>query len=228
MVKKSTKKDKQGTIGIRRSSRIREQLQKTSTDLTRSTSTASKTSSVTSKRKRNGVSEERSEAENATIVGRQHSKRVKSINETQSASVVIQDTTIPQVTTIVMQQSKRLGRPPKSTPLSAADSGLSADITSKISIQSKRRGLHTVEKLYKLKLKPKRRKGDTFTVPIPTRPQKICRVYAIGSNEFSQCGTVKEPEVLKLSIISLKQFKIVDISVQGQFIVLRLLPMVKL
>ncbi|RIA80426.1 regulator of chromosome condensation 1/beta-lactamase-inhibitor protein II, partial [Glomus cerebriforme] len=47
---------------------------------------------------------------------------------------------------------------------------------------------------------------------IPKLPQQIGHVYAIGSNDFSQCG-VEETEVFKLSHIkSLDQFNIVDIS----------------
>ncbi|RIA81261.1 regulator of chromosome condensation 1/beta-lactamase-inhibitor protein II [Glomus cerebriforme] len=36
----------------------------------------------------------------------------------------------------------------------------------------------------------KKQSKDTFTVPIPIRPQQIGKVYAIGSNDMSQCGAL--------------------------------------
>jgi regulator of chromosome condensation len=62
-------------------------------------------------------------------------------------------------------------------------------------------------------LKPKRRKGDNFTLSIPSRSKQICQVFAIGSNEFTQCG-MEGLECFKQlkHIKSLEKFKIVDIS----------------
>jgi hypothetical protein len=199
------------------------------------------TSSVTStrhkrKRKRASTSQVNLAHQPATgtTVGRRRSKKVKFtqtaapsrsvvpsiaiVQETQVASsVVIQDTAVPQVTTTAapaMQHPKKRGRPPKtvSTVLYNTDSDLSTDGTA--AKQSKKRGHHVVEEDHKLILKPKRRKGDTFIVPIPTRSQQICQVYAIGSNEFSQCGKVSGYENLKnvSHIQALDQFNIVDIS----------------
>ncbi|GES78269.1 Ran GDP/GTP exchange factor [Rhizophagus clarus] len=102
------------------------------------------------------------------------------VQETQVASsVVIHETTVPQVTTTIVPAMKS-SKKRSTAGLSAEDSELSTGSTSK---RSRKR---TVEEDYKL-LKPKRRKGDTFTVPIPTRPQQIGQVYVIGSNELSQC-----------------------------------------
>ncbi|PKC63099.1 RCC1/BLIP-II [Rhizophagus irregularis] len=109
-----------------------------------------------------------------------------------------------------MQQSnqpKRRGRPPKSALtviLPATESTLARQ-------PRKRENRADHGKI----LRPKRRKGDTFTIPIPTRSQKIGRLYAIGSNELSQCGIEDSQvtEATKLSIISsLDNFNIVDIS----------------
>ncbi|RIA87283.1 hypothetical protein C1645_827991, partial [Glomus cerebriforme] len=36
----------------------------------------------------------------------------------------------------------------------------------------------------------KKQSKNTFTVPIPIRPQQIGQVYAIGSNDMSQCGAL--------------------------------------
>ena len=74
---------------------------------------------------------------------------------------------------------------------------------------SKKRLSNEVHKLPK----PKRRKGDTFSLNIPTRQQKIGQVFVIGSNEFSQ-GGVEDVEHFKKfkSIETLEKFKIVDIS----------------
>jgi hypothetical protein len=121
----------------------------------------------------------------------------------------------PQVTTTMQQsnQPKRRGRPPKmaSTVVRPATDS----VESTLAKQSRKRENHAVEKDHKTILRPKRRKGDTFTSPIPSRPQKIGLVYAIGSNEAFQCGVEDSDvaEVTKLSIIkSLDQFDIVDIS----------------
>ncbi|GBB96947.1 hypothetical protein RclHR1_02880013 [Rhizophagus clarus] len=118
----------------------------------------------------------------------------------------------PQTTTTTQKptQSKRRGRPPKTAltaVLPATDSTLAK--------QSRKRENHAVEYDHSKILRPKRRKGDTFTVPVPTRPQQIGRVYVIGSNELAQCGIGDSDvtEVTKLSIIRLlDKFNIVDIS----------------
>ncbi|RIA94469.1 regulator of chromosome condensation 1/beta-lactamase-inhibitor protein II [Glomus cerebriforme] len=95
---------------------------------------------------------------------------------------------------------QKRGRPTKATA-AAADSTLR---------KSRKRA---VEEDHKLTLRPKRRKWDTFTVPIPSRPQQIGQVYAIGSNLFAQCGMGSIESSKKLDRIkSLEQFKIVDIS----------------
>lgn len=118
----------------------------------------------------------------------------------------------PQATTTAqkLKQPKRRGRPPKT-----ASTTVLPATNSIIARQPRKRENHAVENDHSIILKPKRRKGDTFTVPIPTRLQQIGRVYAIGSNELAQCGIEDSDvtEVAKLSIIrSLDQFNIVDIS----------------
>lgn len=128
------------------------------------------------------------------------------VQESQVASsVVIQETTVPQVTTTIIPAMKSSKK--RST------AGLSAEVSeSSTGSTSRRSRKRAVEEDYKL-LKPKRRKGDTFTVPIPTRPQQICQVYVIGSNEFSQCGMEGIENSKKLEYIkTLEEFKIVDIS----------------
>jgi len=210
MVKNSNPEQQASEDPIRRSTRIRgeaKSIQK-NTDVTDVLDT-----SVTIYKRKREVSEERDKdqvnLDNGITNGHQHSKKVKStqINvyhdtnqETQETSVIIQDTA-PRTTIIV---KKKRGRPPKTT-----NSELSINI-----IPTKGKRLYNiVEKEGKPKLKPKRRKNDTFIIPIPTRPQQICQVYVIGSNMFSQCGETEEEEaVSKLSIVSLEQFDIVDIS----------------
>jgi len=100
-----------------------------------------------------------------------------------ASSITTQDNMVPQVTAAIQQFRKR-GRPPKTT--------LTSDPAAT--------------------LKPKRRKGDTFTVSIPTCPKRIGQVYAIGSNDISQCGMAKDYKIQKISIIPMEQFNIVDIS----------------
>lgn len=121
----------------------------------------------------------------------------------------------PQSTTTMQQsnQPKRRGRPPKTALTVVPPPTVSAEST--LARQPRKRENRAVENDNGKLLRPKRRKGDTFTIPIPTRPQKIGRVYAIGSNEFSQCGIgdFQVTEATKLSIISsLDEFNIVDIS----------------
>ncbi len=146
---------------------------------------------------------------------------IATVQESQVASsVVIQDTTIPQVTTttIPVMQRKR-GRPPKVYGTSTAGSGSyvngrESTLTASAVQVSRKRGYHVLEEEHKLALKPKRRKGDTFTVPIPIRPQQAGQVYAIGSNDCFQCGMGETVESLKKvrRIPDLSQFNIVDIS----------------
>ncbi|PKY47401.1 RCC1/BLIP-II [Rhizophagus irregularis] len=126
------------------------------------------------------------------------------VQESQVASsVVIQETTIPQVTTTIIPAMKSS----KKRLTATEDSELLTGSTS-----SRRSRKRAVEEDYKL-LKPKRRKGDTFTVPIPTRSQQIGQVYVIGSNEFSQCGMEGIENSKKLEYIkTLEEFKIVDVS----------------
>ncbi|CAB4417373.1 unnamed protein product [Rhizophagus irregularis] len=51
-----------------------------------------------------------------------------------------------------------------------------------------KRGNNVVEDDNTQILNAKRRKWNTFIVPIPTFPKRIGQVYAIGSNDMSQCG----------------------------------------
>jgi hypothetical protein len=129
------------------------------------------------------------------------------VQESQVASsVVIQETTVPKVTTTIIPAMKS-SKKRSTTGISAEDSDLSTGSTS-----SRRSRKRAVEEDHKL-LKPKRRKGDTFTVPIPTRSQQIGQVYVIGSNEFSQCGMEGMENSKRLEYIkTLEKFKIVDIS----------------
>ncbi|CAG8592195.1 11967_t:CDS:2 [Funneliformis caledonium] len=211
----------------------------TSVTSTRKERTTTHRTSVT-KRKRRVVEEAASTSQvnitnqpaSGTTVERRRSKKVKftqvetsasqvatssrgdqpsiaTIQETQVASsVVIQDTTIPQVTTTTIPvmrttpKKRGRGRPPK------ASNG------SVVGQNSRKRGYHAVEEEHKFAFKPKRRKGDTFAIPIPIRPQQVGQVYAIGLNDCAQCGMDESTEHLKKVrlIPSLGQFNIVDIS----------------
>ncbi|RGB37324.1 regulator of chromosome condensation 1/beta-lactamase-inhibitor protein II [Rhizophagus diaphanus] len=113
------------------------------------------------------------------------------IHETKVVSVDIQDAA-PQITTIAEQKWGKA--------------------TSSVLLPTRKRGNNVVEDDHEQILKSKRRKWNTFIVPIPTLPKRIGQVYAIGSNDMSQCGGIKESEIKKLSIIPLEKFKIVDIS----------------
>ncbi|CAB4478753.1 unnamed protein product [Rhizophagus irregularis] len=118
-------------------------------------------------------------------------KAIIPIHETKVVSVDIQDAA-PQVTTIAEQKWGKA--------------------TSSVLLPTRKRGNNVVEDDNTQILNSKRRKWNTFIVPIPTLPKRIGQVYAIGSNDMSQCGGIKESEIKKLSIIPLEKFNIVDIS----------------
>ena len=58
----------------------------------------------------------------------------------------------------------------------------------------------------------KRRMGHGFTLPIPYRNVVIGQVYALGSNEFSQCGIIGIESCKQMKHIkTLEKYNIVDI-----------------
>ncbi|CAI2178557.1 13459_t:CDS:2 [Funneliformis geosporum] len=224
----------------RRNITARTTASNTSVTSTRNKRTTTHSTTVT-KRKRRVVEEAASTSQvnitnqptSGTTVERRRSKKVKftqvetsasqfatssrgdqpsivTVQETQVASSVVIQDTIPQVTTTtppVMQPAPKKrgrGRPPKTS---------NGSIVGQV---SRKRGYHAVEEEeHKVAaFKPKRRKGDTFAIPIPIRSQQIGQVYAIGSNDCAQCGMDESTENLKKVrlIPSLSQFNIVDIS----------------
>jgi len=172
------------------------------------TSTRKISTLTLNKRKHERVSEEEDTTLHDTTVGHKRVKKISaatnsrnvisqqdsSIQEIQAvSSAVIQDIVVPQDTT---QRPKKLSKATLSVVMPAANSKLPIPTNSYKEDRSQ----------------SKRRKGDTFTVPIPTRPKRVGQVYAIGSNDMSQCGMAKDYEIQKISIVPLEQFNLVDIS----------------
>jgi hypothetical protein len=168
--------------------------------------TSSNASATVSHPIRNIQNKRKSKVVNEEVTSdRNTDKRLRQIDPSTSTSrnaiasihksKVIQNT-IPQATTIA---DKKWGK--------ATSSVLPPTILS-----TRKRGNNTVEKEDHNKQTLKRRKWNNFTVPIPTRPKRIGQVYAIGSNDMSQCGSIEGTEIKDLSIIPLEKFKVVDIS----------------